>query len=63
MDAYLTLAEVRHRCVREIERHYLKQLLTRNKGKTKDSAQEAGITTPQMHKLMRKYSLRKEGFK
>jgi transcriptional regulator with GAF, ATPase, and Fis domain len=59
----LTLAETRNRGVENIERRYLKQLLIRNKGKIKESAHEAGITTRQLHKLMRRYDLRKEEFK
>jgi len=59
----LTLAETRNRGVENIERRYLKQLLSRNKGKIKESAHEAGITTRQLHKLMRRYNLRKEEFK
>lgn len=62
-DAYLTLAEARHRGVEGIERHYLKELLTRNKGKIRDSAEKAGITTRQLHKLMKKHGIRKEEFK
>jgi DNA-binding NtrC family response regulator len=59
----LTLAETRNRGVENIERSYLKQLLSHNKGKIKDSAHDAGITTRQLHKLMKKYDLRKEEFK
>ncbi len=62
-DAHLTLAEARHRGVEEIERYYLKELLARNKGKIKDSAEKAGITTRQLHKLMKKHGIRKEEFK
>ena len=63
IDAHLSLAEVRHRGVEDIERRYLEELLAHNKGKIKDSAQEAGITARQLHKLMKKHSIRKEGFK
>ena len=59
----LTLAEARNKGVENIERRYLKQLLSRNKGKIKGSAHDAGITTRQLHKLMKKYDLRKEEFK
>jgi DNA-binding NtrC family response regulator len=45
------------------ERQYLKELMLRNKGKINPSAQEAGISTRQLHKLMLKYGLRKEDFK
>jgi len=63
VDARFTLAEIRNRGIEDIERRYLKQLLARNKGKIKDSAQEAGITTRQLHKLMKKHGMRKEEFK
>jgi DNA-binding NtrC family response regulator len=63
LNPFLTLAETRNRGVVNIERRYLKQLLSSNKGKIKESAHEAGITTRQLHKLMRRYSLRKEEFK
>jgi DNA-binding NtrC family response regulator len=59
----MTLAEVRHKGIEEIERNYLKDLLTRKKGKIKESAETAGITTRQLHKLMTKYGIRKEEFK
>jgi DNA-binding NtrC family response regulator len=59
----LTLAEARNRGVENIERRYLKQLLSRNKGKIKGSAHDADITTRQLHKLMKKYDFRKEEFK
>jgi DNA-binding NtrC family response regulator len=62
-NSLLSLAETRNRGVENIERRYLKQLLSHNKGKIKDSAHDAGITTRQLHKLMKEYDLRKEEFK
>ncbi|MFC1857109.1 sigma 54-interacting transcriptional regulator [Thermodesulfobacteriota bacterium] len=59
----IPLAEIRRKGIEEIERRYLKELLSRNKGKINLSAQDAGITTRQLHKLMKKYELRKEDFK
>lgn len=59
----LTLSETRNRGIEVIERRYLNQLLSRNNGKIKDTAHDAGITTRQLHKLMKKYDLRKEEFK
>ncbi|MGD2268782.1 MAG: sigma-54 dependent transcriptional regulator [Desulfobacterales bacterium] len=58
-----TLAEARKQAVEEFERQYLKELLSRNRGKVKVSADEAGITTRQLNKLMLKYAIRKEIFK
>lgn len=63
VNTIFTLAEVRSRGVENIERLYLKQILSRNMGKIKNSAYEAGITTRQLHKLMKKHNLRKEEFK
>jgi DNA-binding NtrC family response regulator len=59
----MTLADVRRQGIAEIEQTYLKQLLARNRGKIKDSANEAGISTRQLNKLMTKYDLHKEEFR
>jgi DNA-binding NtrC family response regulator len=59
----LTLAQARQNGIEEIERNYVKDVLARNRGKISDSAQEAGISTRQLNKLMNKYGLRKEEFK
>ncbi len=63
IDTSQTLAQVRSEGVEEIERRYLKDLLTRHQGRINRSAEEAGITTRQLHKLMKKYGFRKEEFK
>jgi len=63
IDAESTLAEVRHRGVADIERNYLVEVLTRHRGKIRESAKTAGVSTRQIHKLMQKYSLHKERFK
>jgi DNA-binding NtrC family response regulator len=59
----LTLAQVRRHGIEEIEKNYLKKVLTRNKGRINESAREAGISTRQFNKLMTKYGIRKEAFK
>ena len=59
----LTLAQVRQQGVEEIERNYLKDVLTRNRGKINDSARDAGISCRQLNKLMNRYGIRKEEFK
>jgi DNA-binding NtrC family response regulator len=59
----LTLAQARQHGIEQIERNYVKDVLARNRGKISDSAQEAGISTRQLNKLMNKYGLRKEEFK
>ena len=58
-----TLAEARAQAVEEIERRFLKEALNRNKGRINATAEEAGITTRQLNKLMNKYGIRKEEFK
>ncbi len=63
MDTKLTLAEVRRRAVEEVERCYLKETLDENQGRIKKSAEAAGITSRQLHKLMSKHGLSKEEFK
>lgn len=63
VDSSLTLAEARRQSIENFERNYLKELLTQQKGKIKESAKFAGITTRQLHKLMAKYGIRKEAFK
>ncbi|MBN2372806.1 sigma-54-dependent Fis family transcriptional regulator [bacterium] len=63
LDSSLTLSEIRHRCVENIERYYLKELLTLNKGRINETAKSSGITTRQLHKLLKKYDIQKEDFK
>jgi DNA-binding NtrC family response regulator len=59
----LTLSRTRQRGVEDIERNYLKNVLSRHKGKIAESAEVAGISTRQLNKLMNKYGIRKEDFK
>ena len=63
VDPSMTLAEARRRGVDGIERQYLRDVLTVNKGRINDSAEAAGITPRQLHKLLTKYAIRKEEFK
>ena len=63
LDSSHTLAEARKRGIETIERNYLKDVLTRTKGRINSSADAAGITTRQLNKLMKKYGLHKEDFK
>ncbi|MGD9040286.1 MAG: sigma-54 dependent transcriptional regulator [Desulfobacteraceae bacterium] len=63
VDASSTLADVRRRGMENIEKNYLKELLTQHRGKIRESAEAAGITTRQLHKLMAKHGVRKEEFK
>ncbi len=63
LDTTANLAEVRKCGIAEIERSYLKEVLSRHRGRINESAKAAGISTRQLHKLMQKYDLRKETFK
>ena len=63
LDPSLTLAEIRRTAVERIEREYLQELFSIHKGRVKDVAARAGITTRQLHKLATKYGIRKEHFK
>ncbi len=62
-NSTLTLAEARRKALEDFERQYLKDLLIRHNGRIKKSAEEAGIGTRQLHKLMSRYGVRKEEFK
>lgn len=63
VDTSMSLAAVRQRGVEDIERRYLKEVLSRNKGKINKSAEDAEISTRQFHNLLKKYGIRKEDFK
>ncbi|BBD08093.1 sigma-54-dependent transcriptional regulator [Desulfovibrio ferrophilus] len=63
LDMDLTLAEFRERAKESAERHYLKELLSSNQGRINKSANQAGISTRQLHKLMTRHGLHKEDFK
>jgi DNA-binding NtrC family response regulator len=58
-----TLEEVRRKAIENVERLYLKEILTQKNGKIKDTAEIAGISPRQLNKLMKKHRLRKEAFK
>jgi len=63
VNSSLSLAEARRLAVNSAETVYLKDLLSEKRGKLKDTADAAGITTRQLNKLMNKYGLRKEDYK
>jgi DNA-binding NtrC family response regulator len=58
-----TLEEVRRKAIENVERLYLKEILSQKSGKIKDTAEVAGISPRQLNKLMKKHGLRKEAFK
>ncbi|GAB4349599.1 MAG: sigma-54 dependent transcriptional regulator [Candidatus Abyssubacteria bacterium] len=62
-DSIPSLADIRRKGLEQIETSYLKRLLEAHRGRINDTAKAAGITPRQLHKLMKKYALRKEDFK
>jgi DNA-binding NtrC family response regulator len=58
-----TLSDVRRQATEDVERQYLRQQLAANYGRIDATAEEAGITPRQLHKLMTKYGLKKEDFR
>jgi len=62
-DISLSLAEMRRTAIEKTEKRYLQELLAANKGRIKETAETAGISPRQLHKLMKKYGIRKEEFK
>jgi DNA-binding NtrC family response regulator len=63
VDAQLPLSEARRQAIDDFERQYLKELFSRNKGRVSRTAEDAGVSTRQLNKLMVKYGIRKEAFK
>ncbi|MFH2067045.1 MAG: sigma-54-dependent Fis family transcriptional regulator [Pseudomonadota bacterium] len=63
LSASKTLAEVRRAGIESIERQYLKEILSINKGRIAPSARDADISTRQLHKLLTKYGIKKVEFK
>ncbi|MGK5095191.1 sigma-54 dependent transcriptional regulator [Deltaproteobacteria bacterium TL4] len=63
VDTGLNLAKAREKAVDNFERQYLKELLAAHQGRINNSAQTAGITTRQLHRMLSKYGINKEEFK
>jgi DNA-binding NtrC family response regulator len=63
LDVSASLAQVRRRGIEEIERKYIEEKLMLYRGRIDKTAESAGITPRQVHKLMTKYGIRKEAFK
>ncbi len=63
VEAHLSLAEARRHIIEDFERQYLKTLFARSKGRVNRAAQDAGISSRQLNKLMVKYGIQKEAFK
>ncbi|MFH1135701.1 MAG: sigma-54 dependent transcriptional regulator [Pseudomonadota bacterium] len=58
-----SLAEVRRLALEQVEKRYLREVLSLNKGRIDQTAAAAGVTTRQLHNLLTKYGLRKEEFR
>ncbi|MDA1354074.1 MAG: sigma-54 dependent transcriptional regulator [bacterium] len=58
----MTLKDTRNVAIDQAERSYLNAALTQHKGKINKTAHYAGITTRQLHKLMKKHTLEKNKF-
>jgi DNA-binding NtrC family response regulator len=63
IDTTYTLREVRKHELERIERQYLTEVLSKNRGKIKATAEVAGISERQLHKLLTRYGILKEDFK
>ena len=63
VDTSITLAEARRRHICALEENYLRGILSLYEGCINKTALAAGITTRQLHKLMKRYRLKKEDFK
>ncbi|MBU0986906.1 MAG: sigma-54 dependent transcriptional regulator [Proteobacteria bacterium] len=63
INAHVPLSEARQKAIEGFERQYLKELISRNEGRINKSAEDAGVSTRQLHKIMLKYDIRKEDFK
>lgn len=63
VDTEVPIAEARRKVLDDFERQYLKRLLMKNKGRLIKTAEDAGITTRQLHKLMTRCGIHKEEFK
>jgi DNA-binding NtrC family response regulator len=63
IDFSRSLEDVRDQAIEEIERRYLREILTAHKGRIDPTAKIAGISVRQLHNLMKKHGLRKEEYK
>lgn len=57
-----SLSEIRSSALESIERNYLKEVLFQTKGKINKSAEIAGVTPRQMHKLLNKHQILRKDF-
>ncbi len=62
-DLSLPLSEARRKALDEVEVRYLRALLARHRGRINETAENAGISTRYLHKLMARHGLDKDEFK
>ncbi|HEX9653004.1 MAG TPA: sigma-54 dependent transcriptional regulator, partial [bacterium] len=63
VDTSKPLHEVRREGIERLERQYLRELLKKHNGRISATADAAGISVRQLHKLMTRYDLQKKDFK
>ncbi len=63
INGSLTLAQARSKGIDTIEKQYLREILSRNAGHMKRTAQVAGISPRQLRKVCKKHDIKKEEFK
>jgi DNA-binding NtrC family response regulator len=63
VHARIPLAEARRQAIEDFERQYLKALFSHSKGKVNRAAEDAGVSTRQLNKLMVRYRIKKEIYK
>jgi len=63
VNTSMTLAAARQKALDDVEQQYLKQVLREHNGRINKTAQSAGITTRQIHKLLKKHGIDKNQYK
>jgi DNA-binding NtrC family response regulator len=63
VDAGVPINTARRLVLDAFETQYIRGLLAKNRGRINKSAEAAGITTRQLHKLMTRYGIDKEEFR
>jgi DNA-binding NtrC family response regulator len=63
LDTAQTLAETRQQSIEQVERQYLKEQMSIHNGRINKTAEAAGISTRQLHKLLTKYKILKGEFR
>lgn len=59
----LPLADARNQAIEDFERQYLKDLLSRYEGKINQAADQAKVSSRQLHRMLIKYGIDKNEFK